>query len=72
MEKEEIDYRDFIIKQMPELTSEGNSRKVFAEVKKLKIGKLEKDELNKGKNKVKIKFFLDKGCYATMLIKNMF
>ena len=71
MEKEEIDYRDFIIKQIPELSSEGSSRRIYAKIKKLKIRKLENDELNKGKKKVKLKFFLDKGCYATMAVKNM-
>jgi len=72
MVKEDIDYRDFIIKQIPELSSEGNSRKIYAEVKNLKIGKLENDELNKGMKKVKLKFFLNKGCYATMAVRNMF
>ena len=72
MKKESITYRDFIIRQIPELSSEGSSRKLYADVKKLKIGKLEKDELNKGMKKVKLKFFLDKGCYATMALKNMF
>ncbi len=71
MQREGITYRDFIIRQIPELSSEGNSRKIYADVKKLKIGKLENDELNKGMKKVKIKFFLNKGNYATMAIKNM-
>ena len=71
MEKEGINYRDFIIKQMPELTFEGNSRRIYAKVKKLKIGKLENDELNKGMKKVTLTFFLDKGCYATMAVRNM-
>ncbi len=72
MNKERITHRDFIIRQIPELSSEGSSRRVFSEVKKLNVGKLEDDELNKGMKKIKLKFFLDKGSYATMAIKNMF
>lgn len=72
MRKEGVTYRDFIIRSFPELSSEGNSRKIFADVKKLKISKLENDELNKNMKKIKIKFFLDKGNYATMALKNMF
>ena len=72
MEDEGITYRDFIIKSIPELSSEGTSRKLYSDVKKLKIGKLEKDELNKGMKKIKISLFLDKGNYATIAVKNMF
>ena len=30
------------------------------------------DELNNGKKKIKISFFLRKGCYATEAVKAMF
>ncbi|MEK6905375.1 MAG: tRNA pseudouridine(13) synthase TruD, partial [Nanoarchaeota archaeon] len=60
-----------IIKQIPELTLEGELRNVFIEVKDLKIGKKAKDELNLGKFKVKISFTLSKGSYATMAIKKI-
>ena len=85
--EEKIKPRDFIIKEIPALSSEGDSRKVIAEAKDLKIGKLEDDELNKGKleprvpnsrnkvsckKKVKIKFKLPKGSYATEFIKQLF
>ncbi|MBN2420725.1 tRNA pseudouridine(13) synthase TruD, partial [Candidatus Woesearchaeota archaeon] len=72
MKEEGIDYRDFIIKSYPELSSEGNSRDLYAEVKNLKIGKLENDELNPKMKKGVVKFFLGKGNYATMGIRNMF
>ena len=68
---EGINQRDFIIKQIPELSSEGGIRKVYAEAKDLVAGELEKDELNQGK-KIKLKFKLDKGCYATEFIKQNF
>lgn len=72
MKKEKIDYRDFIIRQIPELSSEGNERDMFVKIKSLKISNLEKDELNKGKKKVKVKFYLPKGAYATNVIKFLF
>ncbi len=72
MKKENITYRDFIIRQIPELSSEGHERDLFIKIKNLKIGNLKKDELNKGKKKIKISFSLQKGAYATNVIKNLF
>jgi len=72
MEKENISYRDFIIRQIPELSSEGNERIMFVKIKNLKISKPEKDELNKGKKKVKVSFSLPKGAYATNVVKELF
>ncbi|MFA6461004.1 MAG: tRNA pseudouridine(13) synthase TruD [Candidatus Woesearchaeota archaeon] len=72
LRKEKITYSDFIIKQIPELTLEGEERAGFVEVKDLKIGKLEQDELNSGKQKVTLTFTLGKGSYATMCVRNLF
>jgi len=72
LQKEKISKRDFVIKEIPELSSEGSERSVFAELKNLKFGNLEEDELNKGKKKIKISFELGKGSYATMAVKQMF
>jgi len=72
MRREKISYSDFIIKQIPELTLEGEERAAFVEVKGLIIGKLEEDELNPGKKKVKVSFSLGKGSYATICIRCLF
>jgi tRNA pseudouridine13 synthase len=72
LKKEKVNLRDFIIRKIPELSSEGNERNLFLKIKALKIGKLESDELNKGKKKINIKFELCKGSYATIVIKNFF
>jgi len=72
MEKEEINFNDFIIKQMPELSQEGESRNAFFEASNLNIKKLEKDELNSGKKKIAVSFTLPKGSYATIVIKYLF
>lgn len=71
MQEEKIDCSDFIIKQIPLLTLEGELRSAFTEMKELSLGKLEADELNSGKQKVKLKFFLGKGSYATMAVRAM-
>ena len=68
---ESIDPRDFIIRQMPELSMEAGKRKLFAEIKNLTIGPLLPDELGQ-KRKVMISFCLDKGSYATLAVKSMF
>lgn len=70
--KEEISPRDFVIREIPGMSSEGGFRDLFARIEKLKIGKLEKDDLNRGKYKVRIKFGLQKGSYATVAVKELF
>ena len=72
MQNEQIEFNDFVIRAIPDLSSEGSERELYAEVKDMKIGELEKDELNKGKKKVKISFSLDKGSYATEVVKALF
>lgn len=71
MEQENIQHCDFIIKQIPELSLEGEMRKAFVNVKNVTISRKKNDELNPGKKKVKITFSLPKGSYATMVIKRM-
>ncbi|MBI2661724.1 tRNA pseudouridine(13) synthase TruD [Candidatus Woesearchaeota archaeon] len=57
--------RDFIIRPMPELSSEGASRGAFFEMNNFSILEESSDELNNGMKKLKLKFFLEKGCFAT-------
>jgi len=72
MEKENIFPRDFIISQLPELSSEGNDRDLFIRINNLRIIKTDKDELNKNKQKMIVSFSLRKGSYATEVIKYLF
>ena len=71
IKQQNVTTNDFIIKQIPELTLEGEMRKGFAEIADLKIDKFENDELNAGKKKVLISFALGKGSYATMVIRTI-
>ena len=66
--KEKINSRDFVISQMPELTSEGGFRNLFFE---LNFAMLEtnNDELNKNGKKTKVSFALPKSCYATVALE---
>ncbi|MBU2561672.1 MAG: tRNA pseudouridine(13) synthase TruD [Nanoarchaeota archaeon] len=64
MKKESITERDFVIKSMPELSAEGGVRDMAAEVKELSIEKT-------GDREYLLRFFLPKGCYATMAVKRM-
>ncbi len=70
--KEGITTRDFLIRQMPELSQEGDERELFAQVHDLKVGEPEADELNPGKKKLALSFRLAKGSYATEVIRQMF
>ncbi|MBW2992591.1 tRNA pseudouridine(13) synthase TruD [Candidatus Woesearchaeota archaeon] len=72
MKEEGINYRDFIIKEIPELSSEGGKRELFVKPKDFEILEKGEDELNKGKKKIKLKFFLPKGSYATEAIRQLF
>ena len=55
---------------MPELSSEGNERDLIVKVN-VSIT-FENDEINKNKLKAILSFSLDKGAYATIVIKKMF
>ena len=69
LEEEKIKPRDFIINQMPELSSEGSLRDLFFEFKDLKILEINDDELNQNTKRIKINFTLPKSCYATVLLE---
>ena len=68
VEKEKIDPRDFIITDIPKISSSGSRRGLLATVKKLDY-KMFADDLNHGKNTLFLKFDLDKGSYATSLLR---
>ena len=69
---EEITQRDFIIKSIPEISSEGGQRDLFVTPENFLITEPEEDELNQGKYKLTVGFTLPKGSYATTLIDELF
>ena len=72
MKEEGITYRDFIIKQIPELSSEGGKRELFVKPTNFSITEKGEDELNENKKKIKLEFSLPKGSYATEVIRQLF
>ncbi len=71
MKKECITERDFIIRQLPEVSAEGKYRQLFCEMKDFAIVDDDKDELNQGKKRVTLEFTLPKSSYATEVIRQM-
>ncbi len=71
LNKEQLAERDFIIRQIPELSSEGGERELFIRPENFSI-QIEDDELNKGKFKAIVSFSLPKGSYATTVIEFIF
>ena len=68
IEQEKIDYRDFIIPKIPFLSSKGSRRPILGMLNKIDW-KLHKDTLQTDKKAVTLKFELQKGCYATSLLR---
>lgn len=68
IDNEKIDHRDFIIPEIPHISSAGSRRPILGSVKDLDF-KLISDELNKDKSALILKFGLKKGCYATSLLR---
>lgn len=68
IEKEKIDPRDFIIPDIPYVSSSGSRRPLMAFLKNFSYSFLEADE-EKDKNSVSLKFELNKGSYATSLLR---
>ncbi|MBL7052002.1 MAG: tRNA pseudouridine(13) synthase TruD, partial [Nanoarchaeota archaeon] len=71
LEKEGVSKLDFILREMPELVAEGSERERVMKVKNFKSISFEDDELNKGKKKQVVSFFLPKGSYATVVMDNL-
>jgi tRNA pseudouridine13 synthase len=65
LKEEGVTERDFVIRSLPDLSSEGGLRNLLIRVDSFRAEKLEE-------NTWKLSFFLPKGAYATMLIKQLF
>jgi len=68
IEREKIDYRDFIIPKIPFLSSSGSRRALLGIVNNVDW-KLHNDTAQSNKKAVTLKFELLKGCYATSLLR---
>ncbi|MBI2138261.1 tRNA pseudouridine(13) synthase TruD [Candidatus Woesearchaeota archaeon] len=68
MAKEGISFRDFIIPQIPDISSEGDERAGFINIKDFCIKENGNDELNPKKKKLSVSFSLPKHSYATTVV----
>jgi tRNA pseudouridine13 synthase len=64
--KQGIKPRDFVLKSIPDLSSEGSERDIFVDVQDLQIDYDKKEKI------CKLNFKLQKGSYATVVVKSMF
>ena len=71
LEKEGVGKMQFIMREMPELCAEGSERERVMKVKNFKVLSFGDDELNEGKKKEVVSFFLPKGSYATVVLDNL-
>jgi len=71
IKKERIKKENFIFRDFPEISSEGNERDIIVRLDDLEV-KYKEDELHKGKLKAILEFSLKPGSYATIVVKKMF
>ncbi|MBI2139642.1 tRNA pseudouridine(13) synthase TruD [Candidatus Woesearchaeota archaeon] len=72
MAKEGISFRDFIIPQIPEISSEGGERAGFINIKDFCINENGDDKLSPKKKKLSVSFSLPKHSYATTVVGELF
>jgi len=70
LKDEDVELNDFYIEKIPEISSKGIRRPVLVPVKvELSDEEVSDDDMNSGRNKVNLKFFLPKGSYATVVLR---
>lgn len=72
LREEGISLEDFRIKQFQEFDLAGNERDLVVKPRDLEIKTPGEDELNPGKMKCLVSFSLQRGSYATMVIRSIF
>ena len=71
LDEEGVSQEDFRLQDFPELRSEGTFRRAFADFRNFEIMDIDEDDLNMSQNKMTVKFDLPKGCYATVLLREV-
>ncbi|MCK4476036.1 MAG: tRNA pseudouridine(13) synthase TruD [Methanophagales archaeon] len=65
-----VELNDFYIEKIPEISSKGTRRPILVPVKvKLSNEEVSNDDMNPGRIKAKLNFFLPKGSYATVVLR---
>jgi tRNA pseudouridine13 synthase len=68
IESEKIDHRDFIIPEIPYISSTGSRRPILGSIKDFDF-KFISDDISPDKKILLLKFQLNKGSYATSLLR---
>lgn len=71
LKEEQTELSEFFVKEFPELSSKGARKKIALIPENLKLLKIEADEFNENKLKAIISFNLDKGNYATTVLREL-
>ncbi|MHA1238687.1 MAG: tRNA pseudouridine(13) synthase TruD [Candidatus Odinarchaeia archaeon] len=69
LKREQISLKDFYIRELPKASSSGEYREILMSPTNLQIHGPMKDDLNPTKLMLIFEFFLTKGCYATVLLR---
>ncbi|MEA2032986.1 MAG: tRNA pseudouridine(13) synthase TruD [Euryarchaeota archaeon] len=70
LKDEDVELNNFYIAKIAEISSKGIRRPVLVPVKvELSGEEVSDDDMNPGRNKVNLKFFLPKGSYATVVLR---
>lgn len=71
LKQEGVKQEDFLLKSLPELASEGGERPLYVEVQDFSYT-YDEDEMHPMRYKCTLHFRLQKGAYATMVVKQLF
>lgn len=71
LEEEGVSQEDFRLQDFPELRSEGTYRRAFADFRNFEVLEIDEDDLNMTKNRMRVKFDLPKGSYATVFLREI-
>ena len=71
LEAEGVKLEDFKVSEMPEVSSKGSRKGIVLIPEKIKLIETGKDEFNEGKLSAKISFSLEKGNYATTVLREL-
>ena len=71
MEEEGVKFEDFRVAWMSDLSSNGNRKKIALFPKDFEFIETGEDVFNDGKKYLKVSFFLEKGLYATTVLREL-
>ena len=71
LEEEAVSLEDFKVKEYPQLSSKGARKRIVLHPKDMKLISIGEDEQTEGMRKAVISFSLEKGAYATTVLREL-